>query len=405
MKIAMVSEHANPISLVQEQERRDLDRYLLELPAALARRGHEVTVYARRESTDQDGRVHLRENFVVENVPVGPPRPTSDDEALSHLKAFAAELIRRWRGNPPDLIHAHYWTSGLAALVAARDQTVPLVQTFHEHSAAIPEASPCEVGRTPTGQLDSAGRIRLERAIGHDCTRVVATSTEEVSQLLRLGIGRRGIRIVPCGVDIGRFAPELQPIPRGDRPRIVAVGGPTSDTGVDTVIEALAKVTDAELLVVGGPYRDQPVQAPECELLEKLAKTVGVADRVRFLERLAPDDRATLLRSADLVVAAPWQASCGFTVLEAMACGAPVVVSAVGSLADVVVDGSTGAHVPPGRVDLLALTLRRLLADPVRRQAYGIAGTDRVRARYRWERVACDLETVYEEALAFAQAA
>jgi glycosyltransferase involved in cell wall biosynthesis len=85
--------------------------------------------------------------------------------------------------------------------------------------------------------------------------------------------------------------------------------------------------------------------------------------------------------------------------LEAMACGIPVVASAVGGLQDTVVDGVTGALVPPRRPEVLAERLRGLLGDPVTRATYGAAGVDRVRSRYAWDRIAADTESTYLRAV------
>lgn len=102
-----------------------------------------------------------------------------------------------------------------------------------------------------------------------------------------------------------------------------------------------------------------------------------------------------MLRSADVVVCAPWYESFGTVALEAMACGVPVVVSSVGGLADTVVDGVTGLHVPPREANTLASTLRALIRDASRRQSLGVAGCDRAKARYAWNRIAADTARVY----------
>jgi glycosyltransferase involved in cell wall biosynthesis len=104
-----------------------------------------------------------------------------------------------------------------------------------------------------------------------------------------------------------------------------------------------------------------------------------------------------LLRSADIAVCAPWYEPFGIVPLEAMACGIPVVAVAVGGFTDTIVDGVTGALVPPRQPAALASALRGLLGDPALRQAYGFAAADRVRARYSWDKVAADTLVVYDK--------
>jgi glycosyltransferase involved in cell wall biosynthesis len=116
---------------------------------------------------------------------------------------------------------------------------------------------------------------------------------------------------------------------------------------------------------------------------------------VTFLGRIERTDVPALLRSADVVACTPWYEPFGMVALEAMACGVPVVATAVGGLVDSVLDGVTGALVPPRDVDRLADELRTLLEDPARRARLGRAGVQRARSRYDWATVAHDTVRAY----------
>jgi glycosyltransferase involved in cell wall biosynthesis len=129
--------------------------------------------------------------------------------------------------------------------------------------------------------------------------------------------------------------------------------------------------------------------------LRRLAERLGVAERVSFAGAIAREQVPALMCAADVVVTVPWYEPFGIVPLEAMACGRPVVGSAVGGLLDTVVPGVTGELVPPRHPDLLAATLRDLLADPERRAAYGRAGRRRAVERYPWSRVVELTERVY----------
>jgi glycosyltransferase involved in cell wall biosynthesis len=203
-------------------------------------------------------------------------------------------------------------------------------------------------------------------------------------------------------VDVELFRPDGPATERGARPRLVALGRLEPRKGFDTAIRALAAVPDAELVIAGGPAggSGELDRDPEAQRLRALADRVGVADRVRLVGTVPPADVPALLRSADLVVCVPWYEPFGRVPLEAMACGVPVVASAVGGFLDTVVDGATGALVPPRRPDLLAAEIRKLLAEPFWREAYGTAGVDRARSRYGWDRIAEDTLAAYEQVLA-----
>jgi glycosyltransferase involved in cell wall biosynthesis len=226
-----------------------------------------------------------------------------------------------------------------------------------------------------------------------------------VFELVRMGVPRRRISVVPCGVDIERFTPKGPRAPRGRRHRLLWLGRLVERKGVDTVIEALPRLPGSELLVAGGPARAELSMDREAQRLMDLARRLRIADRVCWLGRVPREEVPALIRSADIVVSTPWYEPFGMVPLEAMACGVPVVCSAVGGMRDTVVHGATGLHVPPRRPDVLALALRNLLADPVRREAYGIAAVDRARARYSWDRIAQETLAVYARGLEPAQQA
>jgi glycosyltransferase involved in cell wall biosynthesis len=284
--------------------------------------------------------------------------------------------------------------SGLASVSAAAPLAIPVVQTFHALGL---------VKRRHQGAADTSPpqRIALEQRLAQDVDRIVATCSDEVFELLRLGASQRRISVAPCGVEVSRFTPAGPREPRSSaRRRLVFVGRLVERKGIGTAISALADVPDAELVVVGGPDVRDLAADPDVRRLRSLAAAVGVADRVVFRGRLPHDELPPLLRSADAVVCVPWYEPFGIVPLEAMACGVPVVAAAVGGLVDTVVDGATGLHVPPRDPGRVAAAVRELLSDESRRRAYGAAAARRVQARYSWERVAELTLTAYRRTLA-----
>jgi D-inositol-3-phosphate glycosyltransferase len=388
MKIAMVSEHASPLAVIGGVDAGGQNVHVAALAAALASRGHDVTVYTRRDDPDLPGRLPLSPGVTVEHVPAGPARPVAKDEMLGYMPDFGRYLAQAWGRERPDVVHAHFWMSGLAAMVGRRDLDLPVVQTFHALGS---------VKRRHQGSQDTSpqARIRLESALSRDVDHVIATCSDEVFELVRLGARRGSVSVIPCGVDLEHFTADGPSAPRGTRPRVLTLGRLVQRKGVDTVIRALRRVPHAELVVAGGPEPAALAADPEVRRLAAIAEREMVRDRVSFVGGVTRPDVPALLRSADLVACVPWYEPFGMVPLEAMACGVPVVASAVGGLVDTVVDGTTGALVSPRRADALAVTLRGLLADPVRLEGYGLAGSDRARARYSWQRVATDTEAVY----------
>ncbi|WP_277680948.1 glycosyltransferase [Saccharomonospora azurea] len=389
MKISMVSEHASPLAALGEVDAGGQNVHVAELSAGLTRAGHDVTVYTRRDSDDQPEDVTMPGGYRVVHVPAGPARHVPKDELLPHMGEFTRFLTAQWQADRPDVVHAHFWMSGLASLMATRPLSVPVVQTFHALGV---------VKRRHQGAHDTSPteRIGLERLIGKHAARVAATCSDEVFELVRLGLSRSRMSIVPCGVDLDRFTPSGPVEPRTHRYRIVSVGRLVPRKGFDVAIAALRSLPETELIIAGGPQEGRLAEDKEAARLLRLTAELGVADRVHLRGQVPRADVPALLRSADVVVCTPWYEPFGIVPLEAMACGVPVVASAVGGLTDTVVDGVTGLHVPPKRPEALASAVRRLLSDAALRDAYGIAGADRARCRYSWDRIATDTMRVYE---------
>jgi D-inositol-3-phosphate glycosyltransferase len=395
VRIAMVSEHASPLAAVGGVDAGGQNVHVLELSSALAAAGHEVTVWTRRADDRTPDAVTVAPGLTVRTVTAGPCAPVPKDQLVPHLPAFAQRLGADWTARRPDIVHAHFWMSGMAAVSAAAPLDLPVVQTFHALGS---------VKRRHQGADDTSppGRVVAERAVISRVDRVVATCTDEVFELARLGAPRRRTTVVPCGVDTAAFSPDGPVHPRTGRPRLVVLGRLVRRKGVDEVITALRRLPDVELLVAGGPSAAaeagaQLARDPDARRLQQVAAAAGVADRVRLLGAVARPDVPALLRSADAVVCVPWYEPFGIVVLEAMACGRPVVASAVGGIQDTVVDQVTGLLVPPRRPDALAAALRGLLATPTQALTFGIAGRDRVIARYGWDRIADCTLAVYEE--------
>src|SRR4051794_6215319 len=390
MRVALVSEHASPLAVLGGVDAGGQNVHVAALARALARRGAEVVVHTRRDDAALPRQIELCPGVTVDHVDAGPPTAIGKDDLLPHMQAFARDLAHVWGEERPDIVHSHFWMSGLAALEAAAALEVPVVHTFHALGV---------VKRRYQGDADTspAQRIELEREIVARTDRIVATCTDEAFELMRLGADRSRVHVIPCGVDLDHFSPDGPAEPRAGGHRIVYVGRLVSRKGIGNIISALEHVPGCELVVAGGPPAAELDGDPEAIRLQALAEHHGVADRVHLRGRVGRDDLPALLRSADALVTVPWYEPFGITPLEAMACGVPVVASAVGGLIDTVVDGVTGRHVPPRDPGRLAAVLRELLADPAARAEQGRAGVRRTRQLYDWDRVALGTLDVYEE--------
>ena len=430
MKIALVASQSSPPRSRDAAGRGQRVSYLAE---ALASLGHQVTIYAPEDSPGLPRRTSVA-GVTVEHLPAGSRgRPLRGDAAMD-VGAFSGHLTRRWRQDRPDVAHAHFWTTGLAAMAGARGLDVPVVQTFDSLGALRAtddlhrpaDASRPGGGSRPargSGPAPAAGRrvasrpagraggrrqqdpeqerarIRLEICLARQANAVLATSSEQMLTLAGMGVPRASIRVVPWGVNTGLFAPEGPAAKRNGRPRLLAVRQPDAEQELDIVVRALTEVPAAELLIAGGPSGSGPGADPANQGLARLARDLGVADRITFAGDVSRTHLPPLLRSADLLLSGAWEDPFGTVALQAMACGTPVAASAVGAVGDAVIDGTTGILVPPGRPSLLARRIRHLLASPMQLDAFSIAAVDRARSRYSWDRIGRETVQAYERCL------
>lgn len=400
MKISMISEHASPLAALGGVDAGGQNVHVASLSRALAARGHQITVFTRRDSPDLSETVIAEPGVTVVHVTAGPIGPLPKDEFLPHMPGFGRKVARYWRDHPetvPDVVHSHFWMSGLAARTAldsADLASTPLVHTFHALGT---------VKRRYQGSADTSPveRAWIEPQIGQLATHIIATCRDEVRELEAMGISPAKTTVIPCGVDLEMFTPDKPMEPTGGRRRIVCVGRLVPRKGMDLVIRALPLLAqhgfdDVDLHIIGGGEQKSLENDPEAVRLRKIAADLGVSDRVIFRGQVPREEVPSILRSADIVACTPWYEPFGIVPLEAMACGVPVLAAKVGGLADTVVDDATGIHVPPQDPAAIATAAAEILQDPARIALMGAHGVRRARSLYSWPVVAKSTEAAYQ---------
>ncbi|RIL04734.1 hypothetical protein DCC79_16495 [bacterium] len=298
-------------------------------------------------------------------------------------------VARRIGASGADVLHTHdYKTNILGGLAARRpDRSLPWVATVHLHT-------------------DTTRRLRVYRTLDlfllRLADRVVTVSRDQCHMLLRRGVDRRRIALIPTVIDSGAFAARMGDAAAsrsalglpGDAAVITLIGRLTPQKGVEDLLDAARLVCDARpearFLIAGhGPLRED---------LEARAAGLGLNGAVRFLGYCA--DIPPLLAASDIVVLPSRAEGLPLVLLEALAAGRPVVASRVGGIPDVVRDNETGLLVPPNAPDRVADGLLDLLAHPDRAQAMGLAGRSLVRRQFSPEHAARRLAAIYRTVLA-----
>jgi D-inositol-3-phosphate glycosyltransferase len=389
MRIALISEHASPLAAIAGVDAGGQNQHVAELAAAVSRLGHEVTVYTRRDHDSLPEKVDSGLGFDVVHVPAGPAVPLAKDDLLPYMRPFGEWLRERWQDTErPDVVHAHFWMSGIAAVVAATPHGVPTVLTYHALGA---------VKRRYQQAADTspAVRVRVERQLGLAVDGVIAQCPDEVDELVALGVPAERLTIVPSGVDVWRFSPDGPAAERSGRKRVLTAGRMVERKGYEDLIFAVRALRDVELVIAGGPDGDLH-EDPEARRLMELARELGIRHRVRMVGAVPAAEMPNWYRSADVVACTPWYEPFGLTPLESMACGVPVVTYAIGGLKSSVLDGVTGAHVAPGDIGGLITALSNLLGDDECRQRLGFAARMRAITCYDWDVNAARVADVYQ---------
>ncbi|HEX7975876.1 MAG TPA: glycosyltransferase [Anaerolineales bacterium] len=407
MRIAMLSYHTCPLATLGGKDTGGMNVYVRDLTRQLGRMGVHVDVFTRSQNEHVPHVLHdLGYGNRVVHVPAGPQEPVSKEELSRYLPEFVAGIreFARLKGLHYDLIHSHYWLSGLAAeeLKAAWD--VPVVHMFHTLGVMKQR-----VARQPD-EAEGDYRLRGEREVLRLADRIVAATPAELAQLQWLyQADTRKVVIIPPGVDVSRFYPippdeakEFIGIPPCEHV-LLFVGRIEPLKGVDMLIEAIAILLQKGyrmcLSVIGGePDLSPEALSSEMARLQAMRDQYGVNELVTFLGQRGQDTLPYYYSAADAVVVPSYYESFGMVALEAMACGTPVVASQVGGLAFLVQDGETGFTVPVDEPQALAERLARLLDDPDLRRKMGLQAAAFAQ-EYAWDKIAARILKLYEEVL------
>jgi D-inositol-3-phosphate glycosyltransferase len=413
----MLSVHTCPLAMLGGKETGGMNVYVRDLSRELGRRGIAVDCFTRSQNPNLPSiSTKLGPNGRVIHLPAGPEAPYDKNLIADHLPEFTQGVLdfARREGLHYEVIHSHYWLSGLAARNLARAWDAPIVHMFHtlgqmKNSVA---ASPQE--------WETERRIRGEEEVMAIADRLVAATPLERAQMVWLyGADAAKIDVVPCGVDLDLFAPIPQDEAKQvlglppERCVILFVGRIEPLKGIDTLLRAIALLApempcwrdELSVVIIGGaPGAGIDQVNAELERLERLRAELGIEDLVTFQGAQDQDTLVYYYSAAEMTVMPSHYESFGMVALESMACGTPVVASRVGGLAFNVQDGRTGFLIPDGDAELLASRMRLLLQDRELRETLGQQAREWA-GRYGWPAIADQMLELYEQALPLARPA
>ena len=407
IRIAMLSYHTCPLATLGGKETGGMNVYVRDLTIALGRIGIHVDVFTRSQDEHVPHVLHdLGYGNRVVHIPAGPEYPLSKAELVAYIPTFVEGIQKfaKEKNIQYDLIHSHYWMSGLAAIALKESWGVPFIQMFH----TLGEMKN-QVAKTPE-ERESEFRIDSEKLILEKADQIVAATLTERAQLewlYKADLGK--IVVIPPGVDLSHFYPipvdearEFVGVKLEDK-MVLYVGRIEPLKGIDTLISAMPCLNFMEdlgfcpvtLTIIGGdPDVDPEYMTAEMARLQELSNNLGMSNMVIFLGKRSQDTLPYYYSAADVVVMPSHYESFGLVALEAMACGTPVIASQVGGLTHLVQDGVTGFHVANDDPKALCEKLKILISDDEKRALFGKQATQHAR-EYSWEVIVNQIKMVY----------
>jgi alpha-maltose-1-phosphate synthase len=291
-----------------------------------------------------------------------------------------------------DVVHAHTWYADMGALWISTLYRIPLVVTLH----SMEPLRPWKADQLGSGYLLSSW---IEKTAVESAHRVIAVSHKMREDILaHFAADPARVVVIHNGIDPDQFK-RTEARDALDRlgvkpPYVLFVGRITDQKGIFHLLEAAPRLPAGVQVVLCASAPDTP------EIEQRLRRAVQGRPNILWINEMVPVDVVTQLYSHAAVFACPSvYEPFGLINLEAMACQAPVVASAVGGILEVVEDGKTGLLVPPAQPEALAAAIGRLLANPTLASDMGRAGRKRVEEKFSWASVAERTQQVYADAI------
>ncbi len=407
MNIAMLSYHTCPLAILGGKNTGGMNVYVRELTRFLGREGVHVDVFTRSENEHVPSVSHDLGYFNrVVHIPAGPEVFLPKEVLAEYTETFANGILdfARHKQIQYDLVHSHYWLSGMAGNLLKEAWQVPMLQMFHTLGKMKQR-----IGRT-SEEREGQYRIEGEGNVMKAADKIIAATDAEKSQLHDLyGVEPQKIIVIPPGVNTHHFYPipsdeakEAIGISPRDRMALF-VGRIEPLKGVDTLIKAMSIVKKNchsficphYLIIIGGdPEGKTEELSTEMERLQNLCKALDLDEMVVFLGKRGQDTLPYYYSAAEVVVMPSHYESFGMVALEAMACGTPVIASRVGGLAHLIRDGETGFFVPAQDAEALAEKLRLIFVNHELRDQIGACAADYAQD-FCWEEITRQMLSVY----------
>lgn len=403
--IALISDHGDPAAEIGKEEAGGQNVYVRRVGEALAKLGWQVDMFTRKTRAEDPAIVQHSPHCRTIRLVAGPQEFVPRDELFNYMPEFveAFQKFQSEEGSNYPLVHTNYWMSAWAGLQLKETSNIQLVHTYHSLGAVKYQAV-----KTRPAIADT--RLTIEQQILEQAHCIVATSPQEEEALRSLVSQQGQIEVIPCGTDIENFhtIPKLEARTKLgfklNEEIVLYVGRFDLRKGIETLVKAFSQLSEPsrsnlKLVIVGGSDPDHS-DGHERERIEKMVHELGLAEQTVFAGQIGHDLLPLYYTAADVCVIPSHYEPFGLVAIEAMACGTPVVASAVGGLRFTVVPEETGLLVSPQDVDGFAQSIDRILSDELWARKLRRQAPIRVQQNFSWTSVAARLSDLYRRLLA-----
>ena len=411
MNIALISYHTCPLATLGGKDTGGMNVYVRDLTKYLGRLGVHADVFTRSQDEHVPHVLHdLGCGNRVVHIPAGPETPLPKIELKRHIPQFITGIntFASSKNIHYDLIHSHYWLSGLAAEALRTTWHTPVINMFHTLALLKNQIAKSQ------DEIESEIRIEGEKEVIAMADKIVAATQNEKDHLENLyATPAEKITIIPPGVDTTRFYPipedeakEFVGIPANER-MLLFVGRIEPLKGIDILIKAIAQLSHADVLsecphylyIIGGdPDPENGSLNKEMQRLQQLCQDLGVGDLVLFLGKRDQDTLQYYYSAAEILIMPSHYESFGMVALEAMACGTPVIATQVGGLQHLVQNEKTGFTIPNDNVDILEERLTQLICKSEMRKEMSKNSITYARS-FAWDVITPQIIDLYEKVI------
>jgi D-inositol-3-phosphate glycosyltransferase len=408
MRILLISDHADPLATPGKGFVGGQNTYVRKLASGLAAAGDAVTVATRWDDVGKPKIQEITPGATVARISAGPVGYLRRDDFLDIVEDFTSGIANLVAMHRYDVIHSHYWFSGVAGLSLAQEYGIPLVHTYHS-IGAVRRAALNSRTLDPAQTAYFGRRQEKERAIGTSADAVTASCPAELAEqrsFFGTDAGRQ--HLIPPGIDTSVMRPLNQEHARmrlgiaRDVPIILFVGRLEPRKGVADLLGAMSTIHQrlplARLVIVGGGD-DQPDVDTQKVLAE--IDNLGLHDSVDVIGSVPNAHTPYYYNAADVTVVPSHYEPFGLTAIESLACGTPVVASKVGglqwSIGPSAIGGPVGKVVRPRDAQSIATAVLEVLANG--RQFYRASCVERAQRRFSYSAWITAMQNLYQELL------